>query len=113
MQFISEFKQDMVKLSKKLSETTENVIELINSKRTFTKADKENILSALQAVTRQIAADYPYMYSMFNEQMDKTVTEAKAELEGHIQSRMEDVALKAMGKINEPEELMRLGNAEQ
>ena len=112
-QFKSEFKQDMVKLSKKLSETTENVIELINSKRTFTKADKENILSALQAVTRQIAADYPYMYSMFNEQMDKTVTEAKAELEGHIQSRMEDVALKAIGKINEPEELMRLGNAEQ
>ena len=45
------------------------------------------------------------MFSMFNEQMDKTVTEAKAEIESHLQARMEDVALKAIGKSQEPEAL--------
>ena len=107
-QFRNEIKKDMVNLSKKLSETTKNVTDLINSKRTFTKVDKEEILNALNSVTRQLASDYPYMYSMFNEQMDKTVAEAKAEIEGHIQSRMEDVALKAMDKLNEPAELLQL-----
>lgn len=42
------------------------------------------------------------MFSMFNEQMDITVTEAKAEIESNIQARMEDVAYRAMsqGKNN-------------
>ena len=37
--------------------------------------------------------------------MDKTVTEAKAEIESHIQARMEDMALKACGKAQESESL--------
>lgn len=53
----------------------------------------------------QISSSYPYMYSMFNEQMDKTVTEAKAEIESHIQARMEDMALKACEKAQESESL--------
>lgn len=104
-QFSNEFRDEMNELSRKLRETTEEVEELIQNKRTFTKADKEKILSTLHAVSMQISSNYPYMYSMFNEQMDKTVTEAKAEIESHLQARMEDVALKAMGKAQEPEML--------
>ena len=99
-QFSDEFRKDMTKLSQKISEITNDVEELIENKRTFTKADKERILSAFQSVKRQLASDYPYMYSMFNEQMDKTVTEAKAEIEGHIQARMEAMAFKALTKTN-------------
>ena len=104
-QFSNEFREEMQDLTKKLKETTKAVEELIQNKRTFTKADKEQILSTLNAVTMQLGSNYPYMYSMFNEQMDKTVTEAKAEIESHLQARMEDVALKAMGKAQEPEML--------
>lgn len=101
-QFSNEFRDDMNELTKKITETTKAVEELIQNKRTFSKADKDNILSALHAVSRQLSSNYPYMYSMFNEQMDKTVTEAKAEIESHLQARMEDVALKAMGNSQEP-----------
>lgn len=104
-QFSNEFRSEMQQISKKLSETTKEVEELIQEKRTFTKADKEKILSTLNAVTMQIGSNYPYMYSMFNEQMDKTVTEAKAEIESHLQARMEDVALKAIGKNKDAEML--------
>lgn len=104
-QFSNEFRNDMNELSKKLTEATKHVEELIENKKTFNKADKEQILSALHSVSQQLSSNYPYMYSMFNEQMDKTVSEAKAEIESHLQSRMEDVALKAMGKTQEPEAL--------
>ena len=62
-------------------------------------------MSTLNKVTMQLGSNYPYMFSMFNEQMDKTVTEAKAEIESHLQARMEDVALKAIGKSQELEAL--------
>lgn len=101
-QFSNEFRDDMNELMKKIKETTKAVEDLIQNKRTFTKADKEQILSTLNAVKMQLGSNYPYMFSMFNEQMDKTVTEAKAEIESHLQARMEDVALKAMGKSQEP-----------
>lgn len=104
-QFSSEFREDMNVLSKKLAEATKHVEELIENKKTFNKADKEQILSALRMLSTQLASNYPYMYSMFNEQMDKTVTEAKAEIESHLQARMEDVAFKAMRKSQEPEML--------
>lgn len=102
-QFSNEFREDMNELTKKIKETTEAVEDLIQNKRTFTKADKEQILSTLHSVSQQLSSNYPYMFSMFNEQMDKTVTEAKAEIESHIQARMQDVALKAMGKSQEQE----------
>ncbi len=102
-QFSNEFREDMNELTKKIKETTKAVEDLIQHKRTFTKQDKEQILSTLHSVSQQLSSNYPYMFSMFNEQMDKTVTEAKAEIESHLQARMEDVALKAMGKSQEQE----------
>lgn len=105
-QFSDEFRRDMNELSRKLTEATKHVEELVENKRTFNKADREQILSALKSVTHQLASNYPYMFSMFNEQMDKTVTEAKAEIESHLQARMEDMALKAMGKEPTVQEML-------
>ena len=104
-QFSNEFREDMNEIAPKLAETTKEVEELIQNKKTFSKADKEKILSTLNRVTMQISSNYPYMYSMFNEQMGKTVTEAKAEIESHIQARMEDMAMKAGRNIQESESL--------
>ena len=104
-QFSNEFRNEMNDLANKISETTKAVEDLINNKRTLSKADKENILSTLQKVSIQLSSNYPYMYSMFNEQMDKTVSEAKAEIESHLQARMEEVAIRAMGMSEEPDEL--------
>ena len=97
-QFNNEFREDMQRVSKELDEVTAEVEKLVEEKRTFSKADREKILKALRDVKHQIGSNYPYMYSMFNEQMDKTVSEAKAEIESHLQGRMEDVAVKAMAQ---------------
>lgn len=105
-QFNNEFREDMNALTRKLTEATKHVEKLIEEKRTFNKADKDQILSALKSVTSQLASHYPYMYSMFNEQMDKTVTEAKAEIESHLQARMEDIALKVAGQEMKVSEML-------
>ena len=95
-QFNNEFRDDMQRVSKEIDEVTAEVEKLVEEKRNFSKADREKILKALSNVKHQISSNYPYMYSMFNEQMDKTVSEAKAEIESHLQGRMEDVAARAM-----------------
>ena len=105
-QFNNEFREDMNALTRKITEATKHVEKLIEEKRTFNKADKDQILSALKSVTSQLASHYPYMYSMFNEQMDKTVTEAKAEIESHLQARMEDMALKVAGQEMKASEML-------
>ena len=105
-QFNNEFREEMNALTRKLTEATKHVEKLIEEKRTFNKADKDQILSALKSVTSQLASHYPYMYSMFNEQMDKTVTEAKAEIESHLQARMEDMALKVAGQEMKASEML-------
>lgn len=105
-QFNNEFREDMNVLTRKLTEATKHVEKLIEEKKTFNKADKDQILSALKSVTSQLASHYPYMYSMFNEQMDKTVTEAKAEIESHLQARMEDMALKIAGQEMKSSEML-------
>ena len=97
-QFSNEFRNDMQRVSKQLDDVTAEVEKLVEEKRTFSKADREKILIALRGAKQQISSNYPYMFSMFNEQMDKTVTEAKAEIESHLQARMEDVAARALMK---------------
>ncbi len=104
-QFSNEFRNDMQRVSKQLDDVTAEVEKLVEEKRTFSKADREKILKALRGAKHQISSNYPYMFSMFNEQMDKTVTEAKAEIESHLQARMEDVAARALMKEQQTEML--------
>ena len=53
----------------------------------------------------ELGSNMPFMFSQFNRQMEKTVTEAKAEVEGHIQSRLNDMALRGMQLENSSEHM--------
>ena len=53
----------------------------------------------------ELGSNMPFMFSQFNRQMEKTVTEAKAEVEGHIQSRLNVMALRAMQLENSSEHM--------
>ena len=53
----------------------------------------------------ELGSNMPFMFSQFNRQMEKTVTEAKAEVEGHIQSRLNDMALRGMQLENSSENM--------
>ena len=66
---------------------------------------QEKIISAFHKVQMELGSNMPFMFSQFNRQMEKTVTEAKAEVEGHIQSRLNDMALRGMQLENGSEHM--------
>ena len=97
--FDNELSTSMQKLAKDFKEIEKDAVDILENKRTLSKSDREIILKAFSKVYRKLTDEMPFIYSQFNEQMDKTVTEAKAEIECHIQARKDDLAALAMKNI--------------
>ncbi len=96
MQFDNEISQKMQMLVKQFKEISKEAEDLLINKKSLSKGDRDKILSAFSKVQMELGSNMPFVYSQFNKQMEKTVTEAKSEVEGHIQSRLTDMALKGM-----------------
>lgn len=95
-EFENEFKEKMDELNNKLKRLTENTEEILNNKEAPTKADKKTILTELQMLKQEIESNIPYVASSFNEQMDKTVMEAKGEVEGFVMHKIISAGLKGL-----------------
>lgn len=73
--------------SKQLEETNRLTNQLIASvselfeKPRLTKAEKEEVLKALQKIKMELGENSGFILKQFNEQMERTVTEAKADIE--------------------------------
>ena len=70
--------------------------ELFLSKKTLNKNDKEEILSKLHKIYSEISSNNTFIYDCFNEQMDKTVMEAKGEIEAFYQNKINTIAQAAL-----------------
>lgn len=105
--FADELKIEMKQISEEFEKGSKEAEEILETKKTLSKSDREKILSSLQYLSKVLTDHIPFMYSQFNKQMDKTVAESKAEIESHIQSRISDLAMKAMGEqfaVNQAED---------
>jgi hypothetical protein len=75
-----EFEAHLDDIKKEMDEAIAKTHELF-AKKTLNKSDKESLLRALEHLRTQVISNSGYQVQMFNEQMDKTLFEAKAELE--------------------------------
>ena len=107
-QFTGEFKEQTNKAMKKSKELINDVIELFSSKKTLTKADKENILKKLNILNSDIGSNIGFIADQFNEQMDKTVMEAKGEIESFCQNKIDAIANASL--VEHREEFLKLEN---
>jgi hypothetical protein len=107
-QFIGEFKEQTNKAMKKSKELIDEVAELFSSKKTLTKADKENILKKLNMLNSDIGSNIGFIADQFNEQMDKTVMEAKGEIESFCQNKINTIASAAL--VEHRDEILKLEN---
>lgn len=107
-QFIGEFKEQTNKAMKKSKELIDEVAELFSSKKTLTKADKENILKKLNMLNSDIGSNIGFIADRFNEQMDKTVMEAKGEIESFCQNKINAIASAAL--VEHRDEILQLEN---
>lgn len=112
-QFDTEFSTDMNTTVQKFDNDIEEIESILAQKRSLTKADKEKILAAVHNVRRVLGSDMPFLFSQFNRQMEKTVTEAKTEVEGHIRSRLDDLAMQNLKVEDTAEELLEEENNDE
>jgi hypothetical protein len=80
-------------LVEKYEKMMEEALDILDNKKTISKSDREKIRKGYELVAREIGSNIPFMTTLFNEEMDKVVSEAKMEVESFIQTRMKDVSL--------------------
>lgn len=101
-QYKSEFRNQLSDVEKSVDEAYSAMKELFDTKKTFNKADKEKILNLLNRAKMDIGCNAEYVLDSFGEQMEKTVKEARGEIEAFMQSKMNSIAMAAINdSINE------------
>jgi len=95
-EFEKEFEKEMLKIGKSLRVLTKQAEALLSEKKPPTKADKEAILKGIKMLQQEIESNVPFIQSSFNEQMDKTVLEAKGEFEGFVMNKVVSAGLEGL-----------------
>lgn len=95
-QFENEVKERMNILEGKLKKLTSDSEELLVNKKSLNKGDRETILNQIKSLQQEIRANLPFIMNMFNEQMDKTVNEAKGEIEAFTQNKIHSLGLEKL-----------------
>lgn len=87
-EFENEFEDKMKDITKKLEKLTERTEELLNDKKALTKSEKEEIIKSIKSLRQEVRSNIPFIQQSFNEQIDKTVLEAKGEVEGFVLNKI-------------------------
>lgn len=107
-QFTDEFKEKRKKATENAQQLIKDVTELFSQKKALTKADKDAILNKLHHLNMDIGCNMDFIADQFNEQMDKTVMEAKGEIEAFMQNKVNSIASAAL--VEHRDELLILEN---
>lgn len=91
-QFVDEFKEKRKDITKQSQDIIREVSMLFSEKKSLTKADRQDILRKLSMLNNDIGVNTDFMFEQFNEQMDKTVAEAKGEVEAFCQNKINQLA---------------------
>jgi len=94
-QFQDEFRDDMVKISHNF-DSLESAVANLQKGKVLTVKDKQAIESAVFEVRRIIQHTLPFVQTSFNEQIDNTVTEAKASIEAFMEEKIRSTGLSAI-----------------
>lgn len=85
-------------IARKLNQQAAEVKQLLDEKRVLSKGDREWIVDVLKSAGRELSSDLPFLNGLFQEQMDRTVTETKGEFESYLQNKMNNIALEALAR---------------
>lgn len=91
-QFQKEFEDDLKEIASILDGGSKEINEILD-KKSINKGDRETIRSVIDKLKTELKANLPYVLTMFNEQMEKTVTEAKGEVEAFTEHKLRSVGL--------------------
>lgn len=107
-QFTDEFKGKTKEAMNESQQLIQDVTDLFSQKKALTKADKEAVISKLRKLSMDLGCNLDFIADQFNEQMDKTVMEAKGEIESFCQNKINAIASAAL--VEHRDEILKLEN---
>jgi hypothetical protein len=96
--FNEEFSNKMHNIGVDIEMASKNALDILQNKPTITKGDRELILKAVTSLMQNIKSNIPYVNKQFSEQMDKTITEAKGEIEAFIEHKIRKAGLEVLAE---------------
>jgi len=99
-----ELKSEMKEIGERIEELSKDAKEILERKGTQIKAgEKEKLLRDIMFLLQEVRSNIPFAHECFQEAVDKTVTEAKVEIDTCFTTMREKIGQKALdGKIEIP-----------
>jgi hypothetical protein len=91
----------MREVTEKVMSVTKSATEILSRQKPATKKEKELILDSLEYLKQEIAQNMPFVQKSFNEQMDKTVTEARGEIESYVNGVVQGLGISRLEDLGE------------
>ncbi len=99
-EFKNDYKETMKDLTQEMMESVRQATSILASSKPPNKKEKEVILAQLAKLKMNLEQNLPYMNTIFNEAMNKTVVEAKSEIDGFYESKIRSIGIKAIEELN-------------
>ena len=99
----NELKKEMGELAEKIDELAKDAKEILTKKGNIKVAEKEKILKDLMFLTQEVRSNIPFAHECFQEAVDDTVVQAKAEVDNCLTTMREKLGQKVIdGQIEIP-----------
>lgn len=94
--FEDEFTEDVANSIKEAEGLLGEIKEVFAAKTAIGQKDRAEIVKKLDQMVMHIKNNIPFVQSQFNEAMDKTVVEAKSEVEAFVNNKIHSLGLAAL-----------------
>lgn len=95
-QFQEGFKNKLHNIGVDLKKLVVEAIAMLKNKDYLNKSDREFVVNKIEMLVQEIQKNIPYVNDQFMEQIDKTVTEAKGEIEAYMNHVVQKTGLDAL-----------------
>ncbi len=103
--FHSELKEDIKEVLGRTGKLMKLVEEKLKAPGTISKATRLELAEHLYHIEQDIRANLPFVYKQFNRQMDKSVSEAKGEIEAFFTQTIHNLGSKELVRLLDAGEL--------
>ena len=112
MWYKKEFQEHFRKTYEKSRVLLRQVKERFSTKKALTKKEKEEILTTLTILSNDIGSNIDFQLKQFQEQMEKTVQEAKGEIEAFYQNRVMEASKQGLQLQGNPVDMIGVDDTE-
>jgi len=93
--FQREFEAKMKNLGKECKSMVEDAVKMLDEKPSISKSDREFLKNSMNRLVSEITSNVPFVSQQFIESMDKTVSQAKSEVETFITNKITSLGIES------------------